>query len=123
MGTGSLIIKESAQFHAEGMSSAAFRHGPMEMVGPETFVLVFSGDRKTQDLNRKLLHDIQAQGGKAQLVGEGTVTPTFCVPEVPSSVRPIVEILPVQMITLALAARAGREPGCFKLASKVTATE
>ena len=30
--TGALIIKESDHFHAEGMSSAAFRHGPFEML-------------------------------------------------------------------------------------------
>ena len=32
VGTGALIIKESDHFHAEGMSSAAFRHGPFEML-------------------------------------------------------------------------------------------
>jgi hypothetical protein len=42
---------------------------------------------------------------------------------VPDSILPVMEILPVQMITLALAARDGREPGCFVLASKVTTTE
>ena len=35
-GTGALIIKESDHFHAEGMSSAAFRHGPVEMLSGET---------------------------------------------------------------------------------------
>ena len=39
------------------------------------------------------------------------------------SVRQILEILPVEMITLALALQAGREPGRFELASKVTTTE
>jgi hypothetical protein len=39
------------------------------------------------------------------------------------SIRQILEILPVQMITLALALQAGREPGRFELASKVTTTE
>ena len=33
VGTGALIVKESDRFHAEGMSSAAFRHGPFEMLG------------------------------------------------------------------------------------------
>jgi hypothetical protein len=33
------------------------------------------------------------------------------------------EILPVEMVTLALAAMAGREPGKFRLASKITTTE
>ena len=31
-GDGALIIKESVRLHAEGMSGAAFRHGPLEMV-------------------------------------------------------------------------------------------
>ena len=42
--TGALITKESTRSPAEGMSSAAFRHGPMEMVGPKTMVLVLEGD-------------------------------------------------------------------------------
>jgi glutamine---fructose-6-phosphate transaminase (isomerizing) len=121
--TGALIIKEAAHFHAEGMSSAAFRHGPLEMLSKETFVLVFSGDQKTQDLNLKLLQDIQEHRGKAQMISESGLSPTFCVPAVPVGIRPIVEILPVQMITLALAARVGREPGRFEWASKVTTTE
>ena len=29
VGTGALIVKESSHVHAEGMSSAAFRHGPL----------------------------------------------------------------------------------------------
>src|SRR5438876_135379 len=59
VGTGALIIKESDHFHAEGMSSAAFRHGPFEMLSDETFVLVFAGDSKTGDLNRRLVEDIR----------------------------------------------------------------
>src|SRR5579872_6559198 len=43
-GTGGLIVKESAHFHADGMSCAAFRHGPFEMLSPQAFVLAFAGD-------------------------------------------------------------------------------
>jgi len=121
-GTGALIVKESDHFHAEGMSSAAFRHGPFEMLSQETFVLVFSGDKKTKDLNRRLLDDVQKQGGRAELLGEDASYPPFRIP-VDGVVRPILEILPVQMVTLALAAQTGREPGRFELASKVTTTE
>ncbi len=122
VGTGALIVKESDHFHAEGMSSATFRHGPFEMLGDETFVLVFSGDARTRDLNLRLLNDIQEQGGRAELVGEDASPECFRVAD-HGGIRPILEILPVQMITLALAARAGREPGRFELASKVTTTE
>ena len=45
------------------------------------------------------------------------------LPEVPPPVRPIVEMLPVQMMSLALAALAGREPGKFERITKVTTVE
>jgi len=123
VGTGALIVKEADLFHAEGMSSAAFRHGPFEMLSEETFVAVFSGDAKTRDLNRRLFADVQEQGGRAELVGEQGTMECFRLPDHGESVRTILEILPVQMITLALATLAGREPGRFELATKVTTTE
>jgi glutamine---fructose-6-phosphate transaminase (isomerizing) len=123
VGTGALIVKESDHFHAEGMSSAAFRHGPFEMLSRESFVLVFAGDSKTRSLNQRLLVDIREQNVRAEIVGEEASLPACRLPVAPSSIRPILEILPVQMITLALAAQTGREPGRFELASKVTTTE
>jgi glutamine---fructose-6-phosphate transaminase (isomerizing) len=123
VGTGALIIKESAHFDAEGMSSAAFRHGPFEMLSRETFVLVFAGDHRTKELNYRLWQDIREKHGKAEIVdGTGSSLP-YCLPAVPLSLTSILEILPVQMITLALAACRGREAGRFQLASKVTTVE
>lgn len=123
VGTGALIVKESDRFHAEGMSSAAFRHGPFEMLSEETFVLVFSGESRTRDLNRRLLEDVREQQGRAELVIEDAAFVPCSLPAAPRCIQPMLEILPVQMITLALAAQAGREPGRFELASKVTTTE
>jgi glutamine---fructose-6-phosphate transaminase (isomerizing) len=123
VGTGALIIKESDHFHAEGMSSAAFRHGPFEMLSQDTFVVVFAGDKKTRGLNQSFVEDIRKSGGRAELVGEAATLDCFRLPNHGSSVQAILEILPIQMITLALAALAGREAGKFDLATKVTATE
>jgi glutamine---fructose-6-phosphate transaminase (isomerizing) len=122
-GTGALIVKESAHVPAEGLSSAAFRHGPIEMLGKETFVLVFAGDTKTRDLNERLLLDIRRRDGRSELVGELAPLSWCRIAERTPSLRQILEILPVQMITLALAAQAGREPGRFDFTSKVTTTE
>lgn len=120
-GTGGLILKESARFPAEGMSSAAFRHGPFEMVRPDVFVLVFAGDEAVK--NGALAQDIVKAGGKAALISKETEHDVFRLPAVAPRLRPLVEILPVQMISLALAALVGREPGRFELASKVTTVE
>lgn len=123
VGTGALITKESVHCHAEGMSSAAFRHGPIEMLNGETFVGVFAGVETTRALNVKLLEDIRRKGGRAELIGAGAGLASLRLPAVPDSVLPILEILPVQMITLALAAQTGSEAGRFSLGSKVTTTE
>lgn len=47
----------------------------------------------------------------------------FCLPAVEEAVRPILEILPAQIISLALAQIQGLEAGRFTFAHKVTTTE
>jgi glucosamine--fructose-6-phosphate aminotransferase (isomerizing) len=121
--TGALIIKESDHFHAEGMSSAAFRHGPFEMLQSGMFVGVFSGDARTKALNDGLAQDIARTGAKSVSFAVDAVQPACRLPEVSDILRPIVEILPVQMMTLALAALSGREPGKFERATKVTVVQ
>ncbi|HYM78619.1 MAG TPA: SIS domain-containing protein [Candidatus Dormibacteraeota bacterium] len=123
VGAGALVIKESDHYHAEGMSSAAFRHGPVEMLSAETLVVVFSGDEKSRELNQRLLADIRQGSGLGELVGESSSLKSFRIADHGESVRPILEILPVQMITIALAALAKREAGKFDRATKITATE
>ncbi len=122
-GTGGLITKESAHFHAEGMSAAAFRHGPFEMIDANLYALIFAGDPATAPLNRRLANDVVTAGGRAAIAGEDAELGVFLLPPVPASVRPIVEILPVEMVTLALSALAGREAGRFERATKVTTEE
>ncbi len=123
VGTGGLIIKESAHVHAEGMSSAAFRHGPLEMAAQDIMVLVFAGETRTRELNQRLADDVRRAGGLSELVVESHEPGPFHLPVAPDAVRPILEILPVEMMTLALAELQGREAGAFEHASKVTAME
>jgi glucosamine--fructose-6-phosphate aminotransferase (isomerizing) len=121
--TGALIIKESDHFHAEGMSCAAFRHGPFEMIERGAFVGIFAGDEKTRSLNEGLAQDLARTQAQAVLIGGDADGGACRLPEVAEILRPIVEILQVQMITLALAAMANCEPGKFERATKVTVIE
>jgi glucosamine--fructose-6-phosphate aminotransferase (isomerizing) len=123
VGTGALIIKESTHYHAEGMSSAAFRHGPREMLSKEACVFVFTGEERTRALNMELKEDIRRMGSRGELIGNNAELPSLRIPPVPNSILPILEILPVEMITLALAAQASREAGRFTWGSKITTTE
>ena len=121
--TAALTTKESAHFAAEGLSSAAFRHGPLEMLSQQLFVFVFAGDPKTRNLNARLFKEIRAQGGNAELIVERSTCKPCALPVAPPALRPILEILPVQMITLALAALSGREAGRFDFVTKITTEE
>lgn len=122
-GTGALIIKESDHFHAEGMSSAALRHGPFEMLHAGIAVGVFAGPPKTRALHDGLMRDLKGTPATAMLFSPDAERAACRLPDVPEIARTIVEVLPVEMITLALAALAGREAGKFERATKVTAVE
>ena len=122
-GMAGLVMKEAAHFQAEGMGSAAFRHGPFEILLPETYVVVYDGDPKTADANRRLVDDIIGFGSQAKLVKSDPDSNIFHLPPAPEEIRPILEFLPVLMFTLALSANAGREAGLFDRAGKITTTE
>jgi glucosamine--fructose-6-phosphate aminotransferase (isomerizing) len=123
VGTGGLIIKEAAHFPAEGMSSAAFRHGPLEMISPQAFIFVYEGQEPTRTLNRNLVKEIIDEGGKGALVESSPQQHVFHLPAVPAVGLPILEILPAQILSLALASLQDHVPGRFTRGSKVTSTE
>jgi glucosamine--fructose-6-phosphate aminotransferase (isomerizing) len=120
--TGGLILKESTHYHAEGLSAASFRHGPFEMLSDAVFVLVLEGDARSAPFSRTLVDNIREAGGRSALVST-TAAGVFRIPESAERIRPLMEFLPVEMLTLALAAVKGREPGRFERATKVTEVE
>lgn len=121
--TGGLITKESAHFHAEGLSSAALRHGPIEMIGPGVFVMVFEGSPPTRPLNIGMADDLVTAGATVGLVGNRQSQGVYSLPPAPESLQPILEILPVQMLTVALSSLQGHTAGEFERGSKVTTKE
>lgn len=142
-GTGALIIKESARMHAEGMGSAAFRHGPMEMMREDMCVGVFAGvatpgvatpDAPTpRALNLRLAQELRERGARCEVIGMSAMQApprqasprgaSLCLPETDALAAPVLEILPVQMMSLALAGLTGCEAGVFETARKITDTE
>ena len=120
---GGLLLKESAHFPAEGIGCAAFRHGPLDMAGPGVLVCVFAGDPRTAPLNRGLVADVVRGGGRVAWIGEDADQDAFRIPDRSPEGRSILEILPIQMISLALAARSGHAPGIFARLAKVTTVE
>jgi glucosamine--fructose-6-phosphate aminotransferase (isomerizing) len=122
---GSLTNKEAARSAFEGMHAAAFRHGPLEIVSEGFAALIFAGARQTSELNRELAREIMSYGGKAIWLDSAPdpEIPTVLFPETSELTRPLVEILPMQMLTLAMAKRRGLEAGKFRHVSKITNRE
>ncbi len=120
---GALIIKEAAHVAAEGMSSASFRHGPLELISPHTFSLVYLGGSTTSSLNARLAQDIRSAGGQVETVSTEQGSPPFKLPLCVPAALPIMEILPAQLLSLALAKRQGIQAGSFVHISKVTTIE
>lgn len=122
---GALITKEAAKFPLEGMNAADFRHGPLEMVSPKLTALVFAGLATTKTLNRKLALEIVEHDGRALWLDTkpDPELPTILIPNTDESVQPLVEILPMQMLTLVLAARRNVTAGEFRIVGKITTFE
>jgi glutamine---fructose-6-phosphate transaminase (isomerizing) len=118
-----MLQKEAAHFHAEGMSSAALRHGPFEMLGPDSFVLVFEGNSDVHRLHDSLVRDVVQTGARAALCGASVADGPFALPATEPALRPMLELLPAQMMSLAVSYLRGREPGRFERITKVTTLE
>ena len=122
---GALINKEAAKSAFEGMHAADFRHGPLEIVSEGFATLIFAGPRQTSALNRDLARQIVSYGGKAIWLDSAPDAdiPTLLLPATSELARPLVEILPVQMLTLVMANRKNLEAGTFRHVSKITDRE
>ena len=122
---GSLINKEAAKCAFEGMHAADFRHGPLELAGPGFNALIFAGVAKTKSLNRNLALEILGYGGQVFWVDQ-TIDPdlpTILIPRTSARALPLMEILPLQMLSLVMAERKGIHAGQFFHVGKVTDRE
>ena len=120
---GALTIKEAAKTHAEALGAGAFRHGPVELAGPDLTVLVLGGDSRTIALNQALAQDVATYGAVVLWVGEGSPAgvPVLPSPEFDGPLgRSIAEIAALQVCSVALARLHAIEPGVFRFATKIT---
>ena len=122
---GSLISKEAAKCAFEGMHAAVFRHGPLELASPNLSVLMFEGARQTARLNRDLALEVTRLGGRVLWLAQEADAdlPAFRLPSVDEIALPLVEILPLQMLTILMSQRKGIEPGLFRHVPKITLQE
>lgn len=124
---GALLFHEVAKSPAVTMPIASFRHGPVEVVDPGFHAFVFAAEDNTRELNLALARDIVHFGGHVCLVGptsrEFDGPPMGDIPKMPATLRPLFEVVPLQVAALRLALLRGIEPGSFRYAPQVAVDE
>jgi glucosamine--fructose-6-phosphate aminotransferase (isomerizing) len=124
--TGALILGEAAKVGAIGLQAGEFRHGPLELAGPELTALLFAGPLETQPLMARLHYDLLQIGARSIWVAplnSPSLKPQIPMPDETGIGAPLAEILPIQLLTLHLAAELGVEAGKFLHIGKVTLSE
>lgn len=121
--TGALILGEAAKYSAAPLQSGEFRHGPLELAGSDLSALIFAGPPETRGLNARLLKDLRDYQTPAFWIGADPQEWQIEVPEVSEVGRALVEILPIQLLSIHLAQEIGVEPGKFFRSGKVTLKE
>lgn len=122
---GALIMKEAGHRAVIGMDCAEFRHGPLELAGPDLKVILVSIEKDVDRLDARLVADLQEAGARVVVIGPDGLGARDHIRIEPTG-RPmhdaILASVPLQMMTWAAASANSSEPGTFRIGSKVTSS-
>ena len=121
--TGALTLGEASKFLATPYQAGEFRHGPMELANSDLTLLLFAGLDETRDLNLRLLNDLRGYQVNAFWIGAEMNEWQIELPQVPAIGLPLMEILPMQVLSIHFAKQIGVEPGHFFRTGKITLSE
>lgn len=118
---GALVIKEVSKRPVEGLSTAQFRHGPLELADPQTTIIMLEGEARTAVLDRRLASDLATLGAHVLWIGP---TPPAGVDVLPTAAgsdlaRGVVDIIPLNVVAVLLAEAGGFTPGEFRHSAAV----
>ena len=124
---GALTLKEAVGMPIESLQTAQFRHGPLELAGPDLAAMVIATEPETRDLDVGLAGELVALGASAVVLVQGGDAPEGAtridIGAQDRMLAPAVSVLPPQLLAWKLAVERGRPPGSYLRASKVTTRE
>lgn len=118
-----LKFKETCGLHAEAISAAEVRHGPMTLVGKDFPVLILGQQDETYDSVSALAAEFEARGALVLHTGLG-IAGGLPLPAIPADplIAPILQVLSFYRLCEALARRRGINPDQPPHLAKVTET-
>ena len=110
---GSLKIKELAYIHAEGIAAGELKHGPLALIDKESVVIVLNPDDETYKDVVSSTHEIKSRG--AFIIGisnlQNDLYDLFIeLPKIDNYFYPLVEIIPLQIMSYYLAIQKQLDP-------------
>jgi glutamine---fructose-6-phosphate transaminase (isomerizing) len=118
-----LKLKETCGLHAEAVSAAELRHGPIALVRPGFPLLVFAQDDESRAGVAELAGELAAQGADVLLAGAQAARATLLPTEAAHPViEPLLHVQSFYRMANALALRRGGDPDHPPRLSKVTET-
>lgn len=121
--TGALTLGEASKFLATPYQAGEFRHGPLELTTQELTALIFAGTGKTKELNQRLWNDLHSYQVKSFWIGSEKNEWQIEIPDVPLIGLPLMEIVPMQLLSIHFARQIDVEPGHFFRTGKITLAE
>jgi len=114
---GALKLKEISYIHAEGYAAGELKHGPIALIDETMPVVVIAPHDRVFEKTVSNMQEVAARGGRIILVtdpqgaAEATVNSmeTLTLPEMPSTVTPLVYAIPVQLIAYHTAVMMGTD--------------
>jgi glutamine---fructose-6-phosphate transaminase (isomerizing) len=103
---GALKLKEISYIHAEGYAAGELKHGPIALIDETMPVVVIAPYDRVFEKTVSNMQEVAARGGRIILVTDpkgaraATINSlvTLTLPEMPSTVTPLVYAIPVQLI-------------------------
>jgi glutamine---fructose-6-phosphate transaminase (isomerizing) len=114
---GALKLKEISYIHAEGYAAGELKHGPIALIDETMPVIVIAPYDRVFEKTVSNMQEVAARGGKIILITdpqgakEATVdsVETLSLPDMASTVTPLVYAIPVQLIAYHTAAAIGTD--------------
>ena len=108
-----LKLKELTYIHAEGIPGGELKHGPLALMDSNVYVVIINPDDSTYDDTLTSAREIKARGAKIIGISDkksDVYDHWIEIPKIDESMYPIIEIIPIQLLSYYSALEKDTDP-------------